>query len=336
MQIVVEDVLYVIFSFFEPKSVKFVLNCRLVCKDWNHIITHSPAIWSFFKVCITNVKAVPKYFFPLFSNIKWKNISDDDLEFAKLQKWTSLKKLKPFESDKLTDEGMKTLSIFSSLQTLKLFDCNEITASGFQSLSQLTSISALSIYQCNLTNDGLRGVSNLTALRVLDLFRESFETTNITDDGLKLLTKLVLLQKLDLSNCSEITDRGLEYISKLTELRELYLDGTDITDNGLKTISQSFTSLQILSLAGCGFFVTDIGLKSLANLTSIHTLYLPCFHEITDNGLKSLSTLTSLRKLDVFCCKQITENGLKSLSSLIALKRPTVKMRCENGMWIFD
>jgi Leucine-rich repeat (LRR) protein len=126
------------------------------------------------------------------------------------------------------------------------------------------------------------------------------------------------------------------YISKLTALRELKVTSIHITDNGIKHISQSLTSLEILSLTGCGHFITDAGLKSLANLTSIHTLYLACFHKITDNGLKSLSTLTRLHKLDVFRCKQITENGLKSLSSLIALKRP-ITMRSEvEGLWIFE
>jgi len=63
-----------------------------------------------------------------------------------------------------------------------------------------------------------------------------------------------------------VSDVGLKHISQLPKLTKLWLDGTAVTDSGLKYLSEgpSASNIKILSLQTCEK-ITDVGLKLLAN-----------------------------------------------------------------------
>ena len=82
-----------------------------------------------------------------------------------------------------------------------------------------------------------------------------------------------------------IDEKILETIQKLGELRDLNLNGTDLTDDGL---------------------------AKLAVLEKLQTLRLDETH-ITDTGLLPLETLEDLRLLAVKKCKTITSLGVEKL-----------------------
>jgi hypothetical protein len=63
--------------------------------------------------------------------------------------------------------------------------------------------------------------------------------------------------------------------------------------------------------------VTGSGLKALAELESLHTLYLDS-GKVTDAGLKELSAFRKLKHLDL-SFTEITDDGLKHLASLKGL-----------------
>lgn len=265
MSSIVGDSLVEIFSFLHPRNGRFILNCRLVCKDWNHEITTSKFIWSNFRFCISDIESVPKKFLPLLSYIEYKKVYDDQL--------LQLAKLHAFNLEKLCLNG------------------DQITDKGLQSLSYLIKLHTLNIYKSkNLTHDGLRGISNLTTLRGLCL-----QCFNISDDGMKLLSKLTLLKKLQIGKCNKITDNGVKFLSNLTSLGELWLmHCAQITDTGLKTISK-LTSMYTLMLTGCPQ-ITDHGLESLTTLTLLHKLNLLYCSRITDKSLKLLSSNLALKR----------------------------------------
>src|SRR5438552_35881 len=95
---------------------------------------------------------------------------------------------------------------------------------------------------------------------------------------------LTNLQRLGLGG-TQVSDNGLKSVGKLTNLQRLDLDGTQVGDAGLKSL-ENLTNLQILDLGETQ--VRDAGLKSLEKLTSLQILGLKAT-QISDGGLKSLA-----------------------------------------------
>ncbi len=124
-------------------------------------------------------------------------------------------------------------------------------------------------------------------------------------------------ESLDLIN-SNITDTGLKKLSQnLTHLTSLNLKNCQqITDQGL-THLKNLTSLQSLNLSGCKK-ITDQGFAHLKNLNSLQSLDLR-HTKLTDQGLAHLKNLNSLQSLDLCSC-DITDQGLAHLKDLTSLQ----------------
>ena len=85
-------------------------------------------------------------------------------------------------------------------------------------------------------------------------------------------------------------------IAKLQELQGLYLEGTRITDAGLKELAK-LQNLKGLSLEDTK--ITDAGLKNVARLENLQDLWL---HNtsITDVGLKEVAKMKQLKSVSMF------------------------------------
>jgi hypothetical protein len=95
--------------------------------------------------------------------------------------------------------------------------------------------------------------------------------SKITDKDLQLLLPLKKqLIILKLSN-APVTNAAMPVIGNLAALRKLYLDHTNITDEGLVHL-QKLQQLQYLNLVGTP--VTINGLKALQPLKELKTIYL--------------------------------------------------------------
>lgn len=98
-----------------------------------------------------------------------------------------------------------------------------------------------------LTNAGLQGLGNATALEVLNL--QAVEFAGITDAGMAHLARLTNLKILTLSRATGITIRGIEQLVTLKQLRERNLSYCALSDTDiprLTTVMQQLPALQKL------------------------------------------------------------------------------------------
>jgi hypothetical protein len=96
------------------------------------------------------------------------------------------------------------------------------------------------------------------------------------------------------------------------------LSNTPVTDAGLKELA-GLRGVQTLYLSGCEG-VTDAGLKELAQLKGLQSLDLSGCQGVTNAGLKELAELKGLQSLDLNHCRGVTDAGLKELAALKGLR----------------
>jgi len=114
------------------------------------------------------------------------------------------------------------------------------------------------------------------------------------------------LRRLDLSN-ADIDDEGLRLIMHLP-LRELWLQGTNITDASAATLS-NILSLDFLQLNATS--LSDTFLEQLEPLPELKDLGLRGTH-VTGVGMKNLSRHPKLKKLDVYST-EVDDSGVGHL-----------------------
>ncbi|MBY0528168.1 MAG: hypothetical protein K2R98_32530 [Gemmataceae bacterium] len=120
---------------------------------------------------------------------------------------------------------------------------------------------------------------------------------------------------VDLGGKEEIGDNHLTLLKECTNLKELNLAYTNITDKGLANL-KGLSSLQKLDLYHTK--ITDAGLPNLTALPKLAELSLD-WTGVTDKGLEALKGMKQLQKLDLFRTK-ITDAGLASLKDMSQMK----------------
>ena len=145
--------------------------------------------------------------------------------------------------------------------------------------------------------------------------------TRVTDDGVAWLVKALTesqppakLRALGLSNTT-VGDAGIAALSKLTELEALHVEGTKVTDDGLKSLPPGLVELDLSDTA-----VTDEGVKTVAGLPKLKTLSVTGT-KVTDDGLNALAGLTALRFVMV-AGSRVTPGG----ATRFATARPGVEV----------
>lgn len=128
-----------------------------------------------------------------------------------------------------------------------------------------------------------------------------------TDADMVHLQTLSDLRQLNLQG-TQVTDAGLVHIKHLTELERLNLNLTKISDSGLARLRR-LNRLEDLELAATS--VTDDSLMQIGRLTRLWRLNL-AHTKVTDNGLKQIGQLTNLRSLDL-SRTGVTEEGASEL-----------------------
>ena len=125
--------------------------------------------------------------------------------------------------------------------------------------------------------------------------------------------RLTQLEQLSLHD-TFLTDEGLAHLGRLTSLMGLALSNDQIPDTGLSRLKGLFR-LRALSLHGT--YISDARLAHLSGLVSLESLVLSNT-EITDAGLVQLQRLASLTDLDL-SGTHITAAGLVHLERLVKL-----------------
>ncbi len=133
------------------------------------------------------------------------------------------------------------------------------------------------------------------------------------DRELVVLGELVHLRRLSLAGFG-FTDAALANIESLSELEHLTLlkespFGEKLTDDGLLSI-RNLTSLRTLHYGEAD--VSDVGLRHMRQLRSLESLMVTC-PKASDRGLEALARLDRLRTLALFKSDQIAGTGLEAL-----------------------
>ncbi|XP_039277182.1 dynein regulatory complex subunit 6 isoform X4 [Nilaparvata lugens] len=138
--------------------------------------------------------------------------------------------------------------------------------------------------------------------KYLDKEQIVFEGCVLSPETSPLDILLKRLKTLHLGFCFEITDITLHHGIKFLELRDLDLSCCNITDDGLRVLSENNPSIEELNLSGC-HTITDEGLKSLQNLHRLRRLSLKNIKQITADGVLTMRrNCKSLQYLDASQC----------------------------------
>ena len=124
-------------------------------------------------------------------------------------------------------------NVCPNLKSLDLAD-TDFSDLGMPHLAKFQLVS-LSLFYCNISDDGLRFLSDMTTLEVLNL-----DSRDIGDQGLHHLRNLRNLKSLDLFS-GRVTDLGCAHISKIESLESLELCGGGIGDLGKSHRSKVFS-----------------------------------------------------------------------------------------------
>ena len=123
---------------------------------------------------------------------------------------------------------------------------------------------------------------------------------------------------------SEVTNATLDSLAGL-KLRELVLENTEITDEGLAKLA-GLATLKSLNLRRSSY-LTDAGLEHLTKLPQVEQLHL-LYNNFGDAGMEHLAKIPKLRVLDLRGCVLVTDEGLEHLAKLTNLER--LKLRNPN------
>jgi len=211
-------------------------------------------------------------------------------------------------------EKAKVILTRNAAGNVERADCKEAALSDAQLelFKGLPSLTYLSLENSEVTNSGLGTLAGIVPqLKTLGLRK----CTAVSDEGLGQLKTLTNLEQL-LLLYSRITDAGMPYVADLKGLRALDLRGcTQITDAGLAEVGKIST---LVDLKLRNFELTDAGVKHLANL-KLRTLEIEDANSVTSDGMVHLAGMTDLTKLNLMRT-HIDDKGLESLAGMKKLR----------------
>lgn len=153
----------------------------------------------------------------------------------------------------------------------------------------------------------------------IEPYRVKLERAKISDDDMKRFAGHPRLRDLYL-NGSTVTDKGLAQLKNLPALETLQLGGTQITDKGAAHFKQ-VKSVQQLYLNSTG--IGDAGVQHISRLPSVTVLWL-ADTKVTDAGLVDIGKIKTLFRLNLQMTR-VTDSGLKHLSGLRSLNSCDVR-----------
>ena len=230
-----------------------------------------------------------------------------DADMSELASMQSLKKL-TISQDRLTDEGLRLLGALESLETLDLYGNPAMTDDGLAGLRSLHSLRSLRLGN-PFSDRGMTHLAALPSLRVLQL-----TTHNVTEEGLRRLSQSTSLEQLFVPGA---TDQGIAHLATMPQLKAIRIIRGDLTDATLARIA-AMPEIEYLDLPD-GF--TDAGIRHLAKLSGLRHLRLNCNSRsvLTDDALAVLSRMPCLEELAIGG-NGFTDEGLEQLTHLDNLR----------------
>ncbi len=168
-------------------------------------------------------------------------------------------------------------------------------------LSALPEIEFLGLENTVISDSDWHNISKFRKLQILYLGH-----SNLSDDGVKHLSQLPELDTLSMGDTKEITDAAIPFISKLPKLTNLKLGSTKISDHGLRTLSP-ISELEILELPNVK--VTSDGVELLKKIPSLRIVLLD-WTDVDDRALDSLAVLPNIQRLQLLQT-HVTAEGIQ-------------------------
>lgn len=236
--------------------------------------------------------------------VRMRSASNSDL--AQLSVFSDLRVL-TIEGGRVTDDGLRFLSELHALEELDLggLQLSDAALEHLQTLERLRSLSVPS----GTTGRGLAKLAPLTNLERLWIYQGRLGV-----DDFRHLKQLTQLRELSLWQTT-ITDKHLEPIGELASLEVLRLYRQTISDDGLAHLRR-LTRLKELNLAGSN--ITDAGLEHLRAMARLEVLDLSS-DRFTGAGFAAIDTLGQLRRLELGG-SPVTDKGLESIGRLTSLQ----------------
>lgn len=148
----------------------------------------------------------------------------------------------------LDGEALGCLAGLQRLERLSLQDCKSVRDKHLEHLLFVVTLRRLDLSRNGLSDEALEVLGRmtwLTDLRVNADKNNGWINERITDDGLRALRRMGELQRLELEAGTKITDAGLEHLAGLRSLRQLSLDYTGVTAEGVARLQASLPQTKI-------------------------------------------------------------------------------------------
>ncbi|KAF4351071.1 hypothetical protein F8388_013176 [Cannabis sativa] len=234
------------------------------------------------------------------------------------------------------DLSNSSLSTFRFLPRLNMLEHLNLSSTmvGDDEVEEIASVGEnlryLNLSKTKVSNIGIEILTGHTPkLEILSL-----SDTSIDDIAISYISLMPCLKDIDLSNTNIkgliYQDGGpemdpilsLEALQRLKNLKKLNLEGTQVRDSALYSVS-SLLELTHLSLRDAS--LTDISLSYISSLTKLINLSI---HDavLTSSGLNSYQTPASLKLMDVMGCWLLTKDDIVSFCKT----HPHIEVRHEH------
>jgi len=176
------------------------------------------------------------------------------------------------ESTPLSDQELALIQDVPGLRVLQLDHAdNKLTDAGMTEIAKLTQLRHLRIRGGNIGDEGLKTLSTMPNLRMLNLPQGKF-----TDAGLAQLKQMPRLDSLRIGS-PKVTDEGVATLKDFPNLRSIHLIDIPITDRGLADL-QSIPKLDSLYLDGAN--ISDSAVDELfAKHPNLHVHFNQAHHD---------------------------------------------------------
>ncbi|KAL1918416.1 uncharacterized protein VTP21DRAFT_3076 [Calcarisporiella thermophila] len=347
-------------------SPRDLISCMLVCKAWSQCAAEK--LWQRpFIQRAENLNAMLETLsnenstFQYSRFIRRLNLTFFDVNDTQLTQFSSCHRLERLVLNgchSVTDEGVTAL--LRGLHDLLVVDFGDIVNLSNKSVVLLAEhckrLQGINLALCkNISDYAVETLAmNCTRLKRIKMAHCDL----ITDASiLKLAECCSQLVELDVTECSVSDESIRELLLRCTQLRELRLAWTRITDaafefdilphfehlrfldltacssisnNAIRFIVRSAPKLRTLMLGKCTH-ITDDGVFHITALgKNLHFLHLGHCYGITDRAVQALAKHCSrLRYVDLANCSQITDDSVVELAHLPRLRRIGL-VRCNN------
>lgn len=232
------------------------------------------------------------------------SVAGTGIRTAGLRQLARLKSLIGIDLSVCRELEKESFAVFSDCHSLVFLAAasTEISDEWLPALARIPRLAALDLEGCDrITDASCRLLARLPSLRGLSLKKTAFEKNRVADSGLEKLTALSKLERINLSG-NAVSNDGLKQLARFPNLREVDLSLLAVDDKGLAHLP-AVKKLEWLNLRYSegfgGVIVTNAGIGSIRDVSSLKVLNLTGARRISDACLKDLESLSSLKNLNL-------------------------------------